>query len=1250
MRVIITAVMACAVLMCHAQESNYAKAWKALNKSERQEAATLLTAAAKDNADFEDAYITNLYLQSFSGREDEINDFDKKFYSASKNPFPYIYALWFNSAVTGSYSKKNHDYQFDILDRIISDSKAPGELIAAANYQKGAHYLFSNNFSKAQKAYDEIGSIRNWQYTGPFENLSESGFNKEYGPLTHPEPAAKFKSLNNADITWITPGAEIKDGWIPVNYIFQKNTAVVYAQNFISSPSDRTIICNAGATGAIKVWINDQLVVSESRERVTEFDAYSIKCNLKKGVNRILVQLGYSATSYPNFSIRFTDENHIPIRDITSSSAYAQYEKADDTKKPETTPQFAERFFNEKIKQQPDNLVNYLLLSDVYLRNKKTEEAKALLDKAILVAPDNSLLRMKKIEVILKENDRTTLLEEIANIRKEDPESLLIMELDIKEMFQNEKYDDASDLLQKRIAKYGEDETTIEYRIALLLKEKKYEEVVKVAENAYDKYPKNTEFLSYMYSIKKDVQNDNKAALKLYEEYRKNTFNYDIEEQYSKLLADAGSTEKSLKIRLALADNFSYDPSSFFGLSDYYFVIKQYSKAEDYIRKALAIAPYYSDYWEQLGDIKNEMNDKTAALNAYSKSLEYDPKQFTILAKIRKLKGQSEILKLLPENDVDKVIKEDNPATAQNTDYGYYYILDRKDVIMHPSGATEEYFTAIVKITNDKGVERFKESSLPYDNTQSLLIEKAEIIKKNQSRLQGERNDNQIVFTNLQAGDIIVFKYRFQNYTYGRFAKDYWDKFYFGGQIYSGVTKYNLLVPADKKIFYEFNNSTLKPAVSDVENFKLYSWELIKPDALKDEPFMPVLADAGSVLHVTTVPSWNDISGWYSDVINNRAEENSEVTNVFNKLFPDGVKKLTEKERARIIYDYIEKNIKYSSVSFRQSAYVPQKASTTLITRLGDCKDLSNLFVMLADMAGIKAQMVLLDTKNNGTKDLLLPSVEFNHCIVKTILDKKEYYIELTDNYMPFASLPNNDLGALILEIPGKNMNASSIQFLKADNKTKDIIKRTMDITPNGSDLNIKVTVVKTGSSSAAARETYINLDEEKTKQQMEQSIAGSYRNNVSLSSVSFVNLQKPDDSLQYNYAYKVKNEITEIGSMQTFKIAYPDVVASLDNFSKDERVFPLEYWKYEDQDAYETIINITAPAGKKFVELPVNETLSFGDMKYTIEYVSKSPDKLTVKRKFTSSRKTLAATDYPAFKAFFEKIVKAEQKFIAFK
>lgn len=1235
------------------QQDHYAAAWKALNANRRTDAEKLLQQAIQSGHSGEDAFITNLYLQTYNGKEKEIKNFITDFYDKAANPYPYIFALWFNQAVAGSYGKKIIPGQLKILDRLLHDDKAPGTLVAAANYQTGMHYLFSGELDKAQRYFTQTGSIRHWQYTGPFENLSGSGFYKDYGPLAHPEPGAVFTSLTNASVKWFTPASENSDGWIPFSYQFNKSTAVSYAQSFVTSPADQAVYCNVGFSGSVKVWINDELVISDPHPRVTEMDQYTVKYTLRKGVNRVLVQVGYTNESYPNFMLRFTDEKNFPIPGISSSPQYAAYpSKKAEPGKYELLPHFAEKFFTEKIKAQPGNPVNYLLLADVYLRSLHLLEAHDLLNTALQKAPSNSLLREKLLEVINKENNRTLYLEEFEKIKKADPESVLVLDEKIRELYNNEKYEDCEAALQNRIRLIGEDENTDGYRLMLIVQEKKYDDLVKVAEKTFARYPDNPKLLKMMYSIRKDVYKDNKGAFKVYENFMKNNYNYEAYTEYADLLIEQGNTRKGVEVRENLSKNFPYDPNGLYQLSRYYFGSKDYNKAEEYIRKALDLSPFNEILWGYLGDIKNEKNQTTEALDAYNQSLKYDPNQYEVISKIRKLNNKPEIYKLFDPADIDKIIAADNAAEAKNTDYGYYYILDRKDVVIYPDGANEEYVTTLLRITNNKGVERFKESSIGYGNTQSLLIEKAQIIKKNQARIDGERNGNEVVFTNLEAGDIIVFKYRLQSYVYGRFAKDFWDKYYFGGQIYSAITEYNLLAPKDLQIQYRFSPKDLSPRIREVEDCKLYSWVISKPEPLKSEPFMPLIVDVGDMLHISTVPAWKDIANWYSDVSNDKSEEDFEIRSLYNRLFPEGSSKLSQFEKAKKIYEYIEENIRYSSVSFRQSAFVPQRASATLTTRLGDCKDLSNLFVTLARMAGMEAQMVLVDTRDNGQKDMLLPSIEFNHCIVKALLDGKSYYIELTDNYLPFTALPNTLNGALALEIPVKSgVDKAELVRIQSPNRVKDVIKRDISMTPQEDDIAIRVKTVKYGAFSSDIREQFGSLDEERKKKEMEETVARSYKNNIRLEEVQFADLSKLHDSAVYEYSYVVKNEVIEIGSLHTFKIIYPDIVASLDNFSADKRDFPIEYWRYENADAYETVVHINAPQGKKFAELPQNVNIHFKGLQYSLTYSLKSPDRLVVTRRFTDGREQqIAAADYPAFKSFFEKIVKAEQKFIAYK
>jgi hypothetical protein len=248
--------------------------------------------------------------------------------------------------------------------------------------------------------------------------------------------------------------------------------------------------------------------------------------------------------------------------------------------------------------------------------------------------------------------------------------------------------------------------------------------------------------------------------------------------------------------------------------------------------------------------------------------------------------------------------------------------------------------------------------------------------------------------------------------------------------------------------------------------------------------------------------------------------------------------------------------------------------------------------------------------------------------------------------------LPNNLNGALIVEVPNKYSNTTAgLKQLQLENKTRDAIKRIIDVKPVENDLEITVQAIKYGNHSSYVRSNYAKLDEEKRAKDMEETVASNYKNNVKLKFVKFGDLEKLTDSVEYSYGFKVKNEIAEIGALKTFRIVYPDVVASLDNFSADSRVYPIEFWSYESVDLYETVVNITAPVGTKFSEVPATETLAFKDLKYSIQYTLKAPDKLTIVRRFTNTRQQqIPANDYQGFKSFFEKIIKAENKFIAYK
>lgn len=1228
--------------------NDYEEAWKALHKNDRKTAKALLEKAMGNASTSVDAYLTYIYLQTFEGKESQVDNFHSTIYKKLADANPYLYSLWFNDAVCGDYGKKKA-HQIELVRKLIADPGVNGSIKSAARYVLALHYQYANNFTNAQKEWNQMESVGpDWQYAGPFDNLSGSGFTKSYGPLEHPEAGAKFTSLNNAAVSWFTPASCNKEGWTFPFAHFRSTTAVIYAQSFIQSPSDMKVLLNAGANGSLKVWVNDQPVLSETKELVTELDYYSNHVQLKKGYNRILVQLGYTDNSFPNFIIRLTDENHHGIKGLTYTPASQSYPKATAVSvSPKSLKHFAEAYFEKKIETEPDNFLNYILLSQAYLRNQRVAEARKVVTDALQNFPNNSLLRLQLMNCLLKDGNNTLLLQEVERMKETDPECLLTYKVNIARLQEETKYEEAFVELEKYVKMFGEDETTITTRIELLGAQNKMEELVTTIQQGYTRYPEHTPMVRMMFGLTKSLNKDAKGAIKIYENFLKNNFDYKLITSLASEYNEQGQPDKALQLYQGLREHFPYDPEQHMNIARHYYDKQEFGKASEYTKKALSQAPYVAAYWESLGLEQQQLHQNTEAIESFRKALYYDANNYSAREQLRELLKKPAVWKAFPETDVYSLIK--NPP-AKEYDHNFYYLLDEKSTVVYPEGATELYVTMAVRIINEKGIDAWKHTSLPYNpNQQSLLVEKAEVVKKNGSKIKAEQDGGDLVFTGLEAGDALVIRYKIQYYSQGRLAKEFWDRYTFNSFVPVELSRYSLLVANNVPIQHKLLNGNLSPAVSTYDEFTLYTWQIKDAPVIKEESLMPPSTDVALSLHISTLPAWSEVVAWYGDLSGSKIEEDFEVKQVFQELFPSGTAKLTELQKAKIIYKYITGNIRYSSISFRQSAYTPQKPAVTINTRLGDCKDLATLFVVLGKLADLKSNLVLVDTRDNGLHEMELPSVEFNHCIVKTKLDGKEYFLELTDNDLPFASLPYNLHSAAYLVI-SKDTAGAKLEYLNAVNRTKDKVKREITISVEDTDIKLAAKVLKTGALTSSLRADYAKLSNDKQKEVFEKSLSGSFKNTVKLSSIQFHGLESSGDSISYDCTYKVNNEVTEVGAMGMIKIPFGEVVASMDNFSGDERQYPVEYWNYENTDEYETIITVNAPAGKQFIEIPKNEECSFRGSKYSLVFIKKTNSQLQIIRKASLVRDNVPPGDYAAMKTFFNKIVKAESKYIVFK
>lgn len=1232
--------------------NDYDDAIAALKKNNLVEARNLLIKATNNPATALEATMLLVILEGHIERNANTDKYVEKAYSAkSPNFYPYMYGLWFNGSMLGNYGKKTPD-KLKFINQILKDEQLNGSLRAATNYQLVLHHVLSGEFENAPKNGKEVSNINKWQLVGPFDNLLGSGFDKEYAPIY--QTKGEFLSSKNAKINWFTPSHIQKDGWLHLDSYIPESSSILYMQSFVNAPEDMDVILGAGVCGNVKIWINDRLVMSESEERVTELDTYKVNCKLKKGYNRLVIQLGH-LYSKPNVCIRFIDKRYNSLDKISYTDEVKPYTSEKNIPANiSTIPLFAETYFLEKIKNNPNDLLSVIMLSEVYMRNKKLLETRRLLQPYVEKEPNHYLLRYYLITVLSKSDNRTDFNKEISSFKEDFPESLLTMQLKFNDLIKEENYTEAQKLLDKTTQKFGKNEEDEFDQLKLYAFQKQNNELIAKINECYKKHPEYTTFVELYHNIQKEIVKDPRKVAAVYEKYLETNYNSSITRALLEDYKSAGMADKGVKILEKLHKNFPEEDIYVRELGSYYYSQKNYKETLVYYQKRLGLNPFSSYIWRDLGTIYEEMKETDKSLDAYKKALSYRLADYSTRRKIRMMENKPDLLGQLPEIPVLDNIKK-SKIDDKVGNYNWYYILDEKQKIVYPEGASEEYHIIAVKIVNQEGVDYWHQTSLPYNSyRQRIIVGKSEVVKKNGTKIEAESDDNSLVFTGLEIGDAIYIRYKTESYQTGRMSKDFWDEFIFGASVPTEQARYSLIVPSDKKFDYKILNGKLEPTIKDLGDYKQYVWEVNNMAAVKIESYMPPMTEVSLSLSISSVKSWNDITSWYSDISTPQAKDEFEVEQAYQKIF-EGKKNLSNNDKLRIIYEFVVKNIQYSSVSFRQSGFVPQTAAKTLQTKLGDCKDVSTLYATLARKAGFKVNLCLVNTRSQSKNDVVFPSTNFNHCIVKANVDNKEYYLELTNPYLSFASLPTSVENAQILEIPYQNvenLEAKTIN-LKSKNIPKAKMKNIINAKIENRDWKFEVKATRYGKEAEPARAKYGNLSVEKQKETLQKRLAGAFKNPLTVDDVGYptdLNVSL-SDSISYQMKYSVKNEILEIGSLKTFIIPYYGEIININEFQDNKRTQDIILWEYQDAPEHEDVVIIKTPVGTKLIDIPTNTTVvgKFGTFIFTFQKVNENTLKATRIAK-VAVNEVITPEEYAEFKKFLDKLTDIENKYVTFK
>ncbi|HYG14239.1 MAG TPA: tetratricopeptide repeat protein, partial [Bacteroidia bacterium] len=726
-KIVLLFTILCASPGLFAQKSKLDEAWKKFQNNERSAARELFTEAASNTESAEEAHLALSILYAEEGYSIEAMKSFQEFMKISANPYPYMDVLWSSSSITGGNGKKSKE-RLNFLKSLQKDKNLPGYLAAKLHANLGYHFQALGEFEDAKEQFDQIGSITTWSSVGSFENISASGFDKEWAALKNPSESYAFKDKNNATVRWF-PITEVRnDRWIDHEYYFYSGNSIIFSQTFVSSPTTQKVQLRVGVSGSVKVWLNDNLVMSEIEERNNGFDSYIIETTLKEGTNRVLIQIGESEADNSNFLLRITDENGTNIQGLTFDNTSQAYDKGPVEAKVLTHP--AVDYFEKQVNSNA-SFLNLILLSKAYSNIDMRLQARKTLVKAETLAPNCTYVQLKLINVYSSEGNRTAIAKVIEWLKDHDKNNPISISIIYDEAVENENYAKADSLLEVLEKLQGEDaEGILEKKINLYASREKNEELISTIEKGYDLYPENYTFVLLKAAVERERKNK-PGALKVVKKYTKSNYSVTSQKELASLYFQNGMVNEGLELYKEMIENEPIGVGLYQNLSDFYFQLQQYDKAIELLDKAVEIAPYTTYNLNQRAKCYAEKGDDDNAKADYQRALELSSTNFSARHKLREMAGmKKDIFENFEKVDVYKLFKEAGSATDYPEDNSVI-LLNSVQKVVYQDGASEEKHTLVAKVFNAAGIDNWKEYSVGYYGNQRVNIEKVEVLKAN---------------------------------------------------------------------------------------------------------------------------------------------------------------------------------------------------------------------------------------------------------------------------------------------------------------------------------------------------------------------------------------------------------------------------------------------------------------------------------------------------------------------------------------
>ncbi len=218
--------------------------------------------------------------------------------------------------------------------------------------------------------------------------------------------------------------------------------------------------------------------------------------------------------------------------------------------------------------------------------------------------------------------------------------------------------------------------------------------------------------------------------------------------------------------------------------------------------------------------------------------------------------------------------------------------------------------------------------------------------------------------------------------------------------------------------------------IENNSNNNKISYTLISAKAIELEKLSPIFYDYGphvkfaaNKFHIAGVDgqaeNWKEFGKWVNDKLlvgRNQLPENvnQEIQNLVKGIDD-------EKERARLVYEYMQNKTRYISVQIGIGGWKPMLANEVEKLGYGDCKALTNYTQALLKAADVNSFYTVIYADRRRNIDNELAAMQGNHAILMVPTKKDTVWLECTSQKVPFGHLGKftDDRDALVITPEG---------------------------------------------------------------------------------------------------------------------------------------------------------------------------------------------------------------------------------------